>query len=342
MSSLSDTRESIVHILGNFWTDVFLDSDFVDSFAGSFAVPFDRLNSEASELGAYLSRHKIPAVGKEDARIFLFSEESEDVASDRYGDEGLVYGGGRLYGQGAYSTENRRFPIGTGLSPAFLSTSVNGLGTILKLGADYLVRDGYITFFDDPFDLAGLSVNPRSVSTGAVVRDFFLWGFQVEEDMNAICNFFGTMAGIFVQPEAKAREAVQIAWDLRVDGATARNTKRILCLLTDTDYVASDGEVVDIFEEGDRLIVETSDAVYSAPASATASVTVGSSIQKGDTIFDSYSVHSGNEPVPFESFEGLVLNQDYLPSIPGSLMFVNNRVDVERNRAADWFTIEST
>jgi len=342
MSALTRSREETIRLLGHFWTQVFLDSDFVDSYATSFAVPLDGLNKAANSMGSYLSRYEIPDTVDTDARIFLFSEADEDTTAHTYGDEGLTYGGtGALYGENTLSTENRTFPIDKGFSPKFLSVGIQAPGTILTAGEDFNVSDDSITFFEDPLQLAGISIRPRSAADGSTLRDFLLWGFQVREDINALCSFFGTMAGIYARAESRSTDAVHVAWDLRVDGATARNIKRLLGVLSDTDYVHSSGEVVDVFEEGDRLCVQTDNAVYTAPVSAVTTAAVGSSLSEGDLIFDTFSVNAGSDRVPFEDFEGLALDRGFLPGIPGSLLFVNSRVPVERNTHPGWYTIQA-
>ena len=341
MSSLTRSREETIRLLGHFWTQVFLDSDFVDSFATSFAVPFDSLNKAAESMGSYLSRYEIPDYIESDARIFLFSEADEDTVANRYGDEGLTYGDGSLYGESTLSSNNRTFPIDKGFSPKFLSVGIGSPGAVLVAGEDFTISNDSITFFEDPFSITGLSINPRPTTGGVTHRDFFLWGFQVREDINALCSFFGTMAGIYAISEAKAKEAVHIAWDLRVDGATSRNIKRLLGVLSDVDYVQQSGEVVDVFEEGDRLCVETENGVYTAPISATTTASIGDSLEEGDLIFDTFTIHTGNDRVPFEDFEGLALDKGYLPNIDGSLLFVNSRVAVERNTHPGWYTIQA-
>lgn len=341
MSTLTQAREETIRLLGHFWTQVFLDSDFVDSYATSFPVPMDSLNQAASQMGSYLSRYEIPDTIDTDARIFLFSEAEEDTTANFYGDEGLTYGGGALYGENTLTTQNRTFPIDKGFSPKFLTVGIQQPGTVLTQGEDFSITADKITFFEDPLKLAGLSVRPKRAADGSTLRDFFLWGFQVQEDINALCSFFGTVAGIYTSTERRSKDAVHVAWDLRVDGATSRNIKRLLGILSDTDYVHTPGEVVDVFEEGNRLCVQSADAVYTAPVSAATTATIGDRLVEGEAIFDTFSAHIGSDRVPFEDFEGLVLDKGFLPSIPGSLLFVNSRVPIERNTHPGWYTIQA-
>ena len=339
--SIPSTRDNIITVLGYFWTDVFLDSEFVQAFATSFAVPFEGLNELAFRMADYLNRDEVPALEPHAARIFIFDEEAENRDANRYGEEGLVYGGDVIYGEQNTSAQNRRFPIDPAFSPKFLTVGITEPSVVLRLGEDYSLDSGNIIFFEDPLAIPGIAKNPKMGEDGSTLFDFFLWGFQVEEDINAVCTFFGTMAGICDVTNKWTEEAVQVAWDLRVHGATAQNLKRVLGILTRTDYVHTAGNVQNVFTEGDRVCVALEEAVYTAPASAAPLVNEGDAVVVGQTIFDAYAIRLGNEDIPFEDFEGLALGPEYLPSVRGELLFVNDRVPIEKEQHPGWFTLQA-
>jgi hypothetical protein len=162
----------------------------------------------------------------------------------------------------------------------------------------------------------------------------------VEEDIQAVCNYFGTIAGICGESSDDLNTAVNIAWDLRVEGATVRNIHRMLALMTDTDYVDQTGTIQEIFEEGDKQCVLTENAVYTAPASANVLIPAGSTIQEGDFLFDTYIVKGGTELIDFEDFEALTLGPGLVGNVsPQGLLFENTLVDIVQEAHPDSISV---
>lgn len=335
----SSERQKIIDILGFFWSRVFLDSDFVDKLATAVAVQFQGLNDYVAELPDYLSRALIPIDRVGCSRIFVFNENDLDRDAAKYGDGRRTYGGGLTYGQQSAALTEWRYPIAAGLTPKFLTVNLVDPAAIMQIDVHYTVADGVITFKTDPLKSAGLQKYP-TVHEGQVKFGFVLWGFAVHEDIQAINNFFGVVAGIAGDTSSMLKEAMNIAWDLRTEGASVRNIARMLCYITRTDYVDKAGQVVDIYTESDRLCVLTDNSVYTAPlgSSVVDGMHIGSNIQIGDIIFDTFVLKAGQELLDFEDFEGLTLGPGYVGGIaPNGLFFPNIEVAVSQERHPDFF-----
>ena len=244
------------------------------------------------------------------------------------------------YGDKSDPGSHRRFPIDPGFLPEFLTTDITTPGVIWRLGQDYDVSDGWITFYSDP-----LALNIRRVAKnsegGELFFEFLLWGLQVTEDIDAVTQFFGTMAGVVVDSTAIAKDTMNVAWDFRVEGATQRNICRALSLLTSTDYVDRAGRVGDVYTEGDRICVRTDSGLYTAPHSASALVNTGEYVEANQTIFNTFSIKEGNEEIDFRDFEGLAVGENHAPGFPGGLLFVNELVPVTRIHAPNWRAVLS-
>jgi hypothetical protein len=339
--SPSEYRQQLLNMLGYFWTNVFLDSSFVDAYVSSVAVPFGRLDSEVAKLSSYTSRSAVPLKELAEARLYVFDERLEDTNAHRYG-EGLTYGGGSLYGELRATSDYRRFRIDPALQPEFLTVGFESPSVIWQRGQDYEVEsEGWLVFFKDPTALAGLLSHPVAVVDSGVLLQFIMWGWQSEEDLQAVSTFFGTMAGVTGDTSAKLKNAVNIAWDLRVEGATVRNVKRLLAALTDTDFAESAGTVQKVFLEGDRRCVLTDNAVYTAPLQALelSKIVPGYVLAAGEEIFDTYALHTGNEEILFEDFEGLALGEGHLPFLKADILIPNALEEVTREHRDSWYEV---
>jgi hypothetical protein len=334
-------KQQVLEILGYFWQHLFLDSEFVEAWATTVAVPLDDLNADFEGLSDYMSRYTIPIKEPKSIRLFVFDEEFEDLNANRYGDEGLEYGGGAIYGQENTAIDSRRFPINPGYEPRYLATSIDDPGDIMQLGVDYEIDDGWITFIKNPEILPSLQTKAKTGADQQTYLQFLLWGFQVEEDINALCTYFGTMAKVCGPSDPWTKEIVNVAWDLRVSGASVRNVQRVMAVLTHTDYVYTAGKVLDVYTAGDRICVQTDTQVYTAPIEARALVVKGDSITEDQAIFDTFSIHLATEDIPGDDFDGLSLGPGYMPALRAPILFPNARVDIDKIRHPGWFTVRS-
>ena len=338
--SFADTRIRVANALGFFWLKVFTDQDFVDGYTKSLAVPLADINRMVDELPEYQSRYTIPVKDVSDLRVLTFSEATLDRELHHYGD-GLPYGTGAAYGQLSESAVGWNYAISADYSPAFLTPDVLGHGIVWTRGVDYVVVDGRIVFRNNPLDLAGLLTRPRRLADGSMTLDFMLWGFGVEEDLQAVQSFFGILAGI-VGPSSDAyKQAVNIAWDLRVDGATMRNVKRLLSYISGVDYVDLPGQVRAVFTEGDRQCVLTADRVYTAPLGMAVLAVVGQTLAPGDLIFDAFAIRYGQDEVDFADFGGLELDIGMVgPGYRSGVFLGNAEVPVTRVHGRNWTYVE--
>jgi len=337
----SEVRKTVTDVLGFFWQQVFLDPAFVSGQTMALSLNFDALNALADSLPDYLSRKKIPYGDRHVYRLFVFNEADLDRDAAHYGDPGVVYGGGIAYGQQITDFTQWKYPIDSGLLPEFLTTGFTTPGIILRRDTDYVVADGSIIFFRNPLEIPGIMKRVTSYQGQTPVFSFLFWGFQVMEDIGAVCDYFGTVAGVCGPGTAVMQEAVNIAWDLRVEDATVRNVKRMLSVLTRTEYARQAGTVREIRPEGDSICIRTDVDVYTAPVTAIVLVDVGDALVSGQLLFDSFAVHEGVGEIEFSDFEGVALAPGFIQDVKAPLFFVNQIVPVEKTHDPDWVTVQA-
>ena len=69
--SYSETRNVIINSLGFFWTDVFANEDFVDSYSTTLAIQYNDLNTIVENTPTVKARRDIPVFDIEDYRVFV-------------------------------------------------------------------------------------------------------------------------------------------------------------------------------------------------------------------------------------------------------------------------------
>jgi hypothetical protein len=339
MSSTKETADSLRKALNYFWTRTFVDQGYVDAVTGSIGIRAQTTRELEDKLKNYLSRHEIPVFKIHDTRLFTFSTRDMDTDRHKYGED-RVYGDASLqYGTQDTDPDMPRFPIGK-FVPPYLSLSILEPSTVLTLDKDYTVSNGWLTFTQSPLRDSRVEKTVHADTQGTY-RTFSYWGFRAEEDQHDLCSFYGTVAGICGQSSEDLKRAINIAWDLRVQGASVSLMHRTFSLLGDVDYTHTGGVVRDIYSEGDRVCVRTEDNVYTAPAGAVPTVVKGQTIFQNDTLFDTFQIHAGTEVLSSDFLAGLTLGKGYiqLPS-EGGMHFGNSRVPVSTYKPEGWYELE--
>lgn len=340
--SYVDVKLDVLKTLGYFWSRLFRNAEYVDSFSKTLAIHLADLERVSEELPEYLSRTEIPVFDVQEIHLFQFNEQDLDTDAHKYGEENLEFGDARVtYGQQLTRLEEWSYPIDSTLSPAYLSIGLFENVEIWQRGIDYRVENGRIIFREDPLQVAGISKAPQYDATSGTSFVFFMWGFKTERDFQAVKDFYGVVAGVAAANSEVYKQAVNIAWDLRTLGASTENIKRLLSLASGVDYVDRVGTVKDIFPEGDKICIQTEDVVYTAPVGTQVSVQIGDTLSVGELIFDAFAIRQSFEEVDFEDFEALSLDSGFLGiNYLSSLLIPNATVTVSKRHGSGWTYVE--
>jgi hypothetical protein len=340
--SYSTTKQDVLKTLGYFWLRVFKNAEYIDSFTKTLSIHLTDLERVSEELPEYLSRAEIPVFDVQEVHLFQFDEADLLTDAHVFGESGLVYGEpGVTYGQQLVELEEWSYAIDPDLSPAYLAVGLFEDVEIWQRDVDYRVENGRIVFREDPLQQPRIAKVPRQVAGGGTVFEFFMWGFKTERDFQAVKDFYGVIAGVAADSSEVYKEAVNIAWDLRTIGASVGNIKRLLSLASGVDYVDQAGTVEDIFPEGDKICIQTENAVYTAPVETTVLVSIGSQLSVGEIVFDAFAIRQSFEEVDFEDFEALLLDSGFLGlDYDSSLLISNAAVTVSKRHGSGWTYVE--
>lgn len=341
MSSLTQQKRRVLDAFGAFWLDQFTDENLILGLGDALAVHLRDLTELYEQLPKHANRRLVPLTEQGTLRFFRLSEQTMVALPHTYGEEGLSYGDGFLHGVPA--VPRFRFPWDTEWSPRFLTTGIGQDFRTLERGVEYNIdrQNGTIEFLTDPFKLPGAAITVEpSVEEGST--DSFLvvglFGVANSRDVRALQDYFGFVADVSnYESNDLYREAVQIAWDLRVEGATRKNLERILALAAGVDFVQESGTVTAVFEENDHVVVLTNTAAYTAPAGTVALVRKGDFLVPGQQIFAAYAVQSAHHETTLENFTGFLLDKGIMGSLlPDQLLLPDYYVPVERVVGPGW------
>ena len=339
--SYTQINQDILKTLGYFWLRIFENAEYVESFSRTLAIHLSDLERVSAALPEYMARGELPVFDDQELHLFRFQEAALDRDAHKYGD-GLEYGTpGAIFGQQLQLLDRWSYPIAVDLSPAYLASDFSAEGEIWQRDIDYTVADGRIVFREDPLLLSQVVKLPQLAADGTTTFDFFLWGFKTDRDYQAVKDFYGVVAGVAAASSKVYKEAVNIAWDLRTEGASVQNIKRLLSLASDVDYVGQAGQIEDIFPEGDRICVQTENALYTAPIGTEVLFPIGSSLSIGEVIFDTFILRQSSEDVDFTDFEALLLDFGFLGlNYSSSLLIPNATVTVSKRHGSGWTYVE--
>jgi len=306
-------NQRVLQELYTFWTEVFDDQTFVESWASMLTIQMAQLQKRMAAIGDIIGVDSIEPLQQHDIRLLQLCErlEVQSVYTDKdtasyevrsstvhsvgY-NEGYRYNSGLLY-DSVVAQPYWEYVLPTGVTPRYLATTLFEPAAILSSPTDFEVVDGKLRLYQDPLQLTGITVN--SLREGPATKTcFLLWSCLGDEDIRSIQRQFGRVAQLTGTSSARFKQALQAVWDLRVLGCSDANLAKALCVLTDSDYYGgSDEQVVAVYREGGYRCVLTDQAVYAAPQTYDALVVPGETLPTGAKLFDNYEVTAADAPV---------------------------------------------
>jgi len=299
--------------INKFWTQVFRDSAFIDKLLSGLEDTYEQSEIDVQTLNKALSRHTID-VFRPQKWVFVTYDESEMNQDAMLFDQEDVYFNG-LYDFGDRLHNFFTLPIHTSIKkiPFIMSSPVEP-GVILQENVDYFVNhDRNLIFFrDNPFTRGFEqrfldSLEDPELGIG-------MWFFRVNKDYNDINDIYAETVKLNVTSSEYFKKIVNSIWDLRVEGGTIDNVNQLMLSSVDTDFIHVGGELKRIFTEGERKWVEIEERLYSAPSATGVLPAIGDDIADGEMIWDSVSIFTGLDTIPYEAFPALHLSHNFIGS----------------------------
>lgn len=191
---------------------------------------------------------------------------------------------------------------------------------VLAPNSDFLIADGTIRFRKDPTTVLPTVTDAQGVQTVSC------WLYGVQNDNSDVYNLFGYAVGLQAKTSRQYKQLMNAVYDAIVASPTIREISLVLSAATGIPVVRTDGEVVKLISQlSDRLVIATSKHVYTFAPGAIATVSVGDTVNAGDTLTDALLVQQlGIEDLD-ESVVALGIDEGLLSSCFRSGLIFDNK-----------------
>ena len=339
-----DRGDSLLRVLGSYWSKTFQAPDQVSSYTQAIAAGAKQLQLELLETIAALSRFKIPVFHTENWHpIVLHSSQLNLSAASLYKFEqaGFTFDTGNSANfDSARPTNFFAFPAPSNMVGAgHIFDRVLFPTTDLVSGADFIVDsdDQVIIFTQNPFDIESLPKIPTYNSDGQLVNEtIVLWAFRANFDYQYVFRQFAYAVNIQLKSGENAKALVNAVFDGLINGgASASILSAALSAIFDVPVVRSGGETVEVITTDRRgVLIATDKHVYRFAAGSMPTVALGQTLREGDTLVDTFDIIDIQRGEIPDDFLALAIDQNMTSACYYSDLIFENlevplRVDTE-------------
>ena len=296
--------------LGSFWKHIYGEEDpqssFIEALQRCFANEEMNTVSQIEHTNRALSRTSVEPYVRTMARKVSYTEKT--LNDQHYIFDGtLTFNGAEYFN--SKPSDIFRLPLPSNLKdPIIIADDPVNPTLILQAGIDFMYQDDHIYMRED-IRHKGFELSFNDAVPPQPMLD--LWFINSKTSFDTIQRLFGDpiQAASFDSPEL-----INIYWDMLIEGCSERNIKRLLCFLTDTDYVDEGGTVEKIFSENNRICVIIGDAVITAPEAAGILVSEGDEVKAGQFIFGNANIYTYSDKIPPDLFPIMHLSEAMIGS----------------------------
>jgi hypothetical protein len=335
-----DDRQTLLDQMGSYWSEDFagkgLVGDIVFARAQTDLQTFDNL----LELAAAVSRFTVPVFHQERWQLLkLFQSQAvvSDLSMPKFGDPYFF----DAYPEIFYGVPVGRilyaWPLPTDLADVSIITNrVTDASAMLVKGTDFIIDDGMVTFFNNPFN-DPLFPQAPIVNNGVPDQTLSVWLYNGQHDRSIVYRQFGYAVGLNLPSTPQYRDLVNTIYDGLLESGAALAAIRALALACDVPCVKNNGETVQaVFNDGRFLWVVTDQNAYPFNTASNAIVAAGQAVNAGDQLVDTiryFDLRSGVVPNPL-LLPSITVGPGLLaPGYSGPLTFKNSLVPLQVNEA---------
>ena len=304
-----DDSSVLLNTVGNFWADLFAQSEQVKSLFVARAARDKQITQNFDELLASVSRLKLKPLRKLEWHLLTFdtAQRNQTILNrTRYGVGTDTYGQGVTYGQ-TQALQYTTYPLPAKLSVVpVLSNRLSAASYMAINGSDYVVQDGVILFLDDP------ASNPNIITEDG---KFTLWVFGSEWDERDLFYQFGYVISQEQKSSHTYRDFINANYDSMIEGTSARALDHLLEAFADVPLTKTNDEIVtQIFDFQNKSWVVTDKNVYGYALGATLLVTVGDQLKQGQPLTDTLQIYGFNRGELPDSVKALAIGKNFMVS----------------------------
>lgn len=303
-NSFYDTADNLLAVLGTFWTGRYGGRDQIVVY-GEARSQLEAQNSlNLLELIASLSRFTVPIWHKENwyELQLLQSQMNSPTSSPLRYDDGAAYGDGHSYDVPLKrNTFNFPAPADLAIAPVIFNRFTAPSVTWTN-GTDFILdtTNHILQLSSNPFTDPRIVTQPIYKDGQIVDQLASLWIFRGDYDWNLIYRQFGYVVGLQLQSSEGYRQLMNVVFNAIVSGTTHQTIQWLFSTITGIPLVRETTETVTaISADKDGKLVITDQHVYKFDYCATAIVSVGDVVHRGDTLTDAlefFDLNRGETP----------------------------------------------
>jgi len=310
---------------GDFWTNIYgykePQASFIEALQRCYNNQEIQSASYVKHINKALSRHTVDKAVPIKNRLVVYNESQ--LNDQHYIFDGtLTFDGSAFFNSKMTSVFRMAVPKDI-IEPAFIADDPADPKIILQNGIDFIYNDGFIYMNED--------IRSKNFKVGfdesfPPQQTLSLWFLNCGGFYNTIQRLYGDtiQAASFSN-----REIINIYWDMLIEGCSSKNLRRLLCAITDTDYLGVTGTVQEIFTENNRICAYIEDNLYTAPEAAGILVSVGDTVEEGQLIFGNAVIYEKDDTIPDGLFPIMHLSEAMVGAdIAGGVSISNQSSDI--------------
>ena len=312
-------------LFDGFWSKVYGVGDgesplsAIEAYAARQALI---IKSYIDAAGSSLSLDSVDSWVPEAQRLVLYN--TDDFLGGSYVFDGeLTFDGSRLFNSKPSSVTKLKLPPDL-KEPFAIADDPVKPSHVYYLYSDYVVEDGWLIAKSDITQSFNVVKFDECLPPKPVYGVWFMGCFR---DYRITERLYAKPVGLGVTGPSAAL-ITRICWDMLTDGCSEANLRRMLCAITDTDYLDIEGTVEAVYEEGSRRCVIVDGRLFCAPKSCAAVVSEGCDVVIGEFLFDNAKIISGTRPVSSSDFPMLHLSEGWVGAdVEGGISVSNQEVE---------------
>lgn len=331
--------QQLLNSLGTFWRHYFDDTDKLKTHLIGVGHRRDQTYLDYLTAVASISRFDVPVFTTENWYLMVLKDSDRDTITNVYGQEGMEYGDGSIYGE--RQTAEVLFPLPTDDFFGDLKEMPTIYNRVLYPSKTWVTSLDYdidtdrdvIRFRDDPFESEYVATRDVYDDSGNIVdQEIGLWVYKGSWDLDLIYQHWAFAIGLRLESSQFYKDLTNAIWDAYVLGSNMESLQDAIAAMLGVPFVLEPTErIEDIVYETARTLVISDKHVYEFSPEVNVIVSIGETVLEGQELTDAVTIvdFAGHNP-DYSELTAVALDSGYLSGgYYAELTFENGDVDLE-------------
>jgi len=340
-----DNPNKTLSLLGSLWTNVYAGADFLEARVDARQQIAKQAFDDLKQAGELISRIDMPIWHRRNWYA-LYA-----MASDMTAETAVLYFDSPTFpafdASPGFTFDQTITSTAVGIADVvdsidlhdvqIITNRITDPSVVLHKDIDFTITtEGALVFVSNPFSNTLFPQNTEF--SDGVVSDtqIVLWLCQPDFDWDLVYNHFGYVLGLELDTSEGYKNLINQVMDAHVLGTSQLPVETMVAEIYGIPLVLEDTEtVMDIWSDSRHLLIITDQHVYEHRLGATATVTIGDTVYKGQPLIDAFVAYDIRDGTTFPDVGAITLPEGFLaPVFQGEISWVNDSVAVTVTGAA--------